>query len=306
MARVLLLFGLFFLTLVARAQAFTIESITVTTGTSTNKLAFTTQPSASTMSGVAFAQQPVVTIQDAAGTTITTATDLITLSLTTGTGTLGGTLSMNAVKGVADFSGKGLNINQAGTDKVLTASATGLTSATTTLALTITAPLAIGDSYQGGIIFYIFVDGDPGYVAEETHGLIAAEADQTPSDSGIIWAIVAKQGTAVGGTGIEIGKGKANTDAIIAQNGEGITYAAGLARAYNGGGYNDWYLPSKDELDKLYNAKVSGAVVGFADAAYWSSTEYSQFMARFQFFQDGFPYWMEKTSNFRVRAVRAF
>ena len=303
MARVLLLFGLFFLTLVARAQAFTIESITVTTGT-TNKLAFTTQPSSSTISGNTFAQQPVVTIQDAAGNTITTATDLITLSLTTGTGTLGGTLSMNAVKGVADFSGKGLNINQAGTDKVLTASATGLTSATTTLALTITAPLAIGDSYQGGIIFYIFVDGDPGYVAEETHGLIAAEADQTPSDSGIIWAIVAKQGTAVGGTGIEIGKGKANTDAIIAQNGEGITYAAGLARAYNRGGYNDWYLPSKDELGKLYLTK--GVVGGFADFYYWSSTEVGADNAWLQLFSVGDQRQGSKAYTGRVRAVRAF
>ena len=110
--------------------------VTVSSGIA-SKLAFTTQPSASTVSGVAFAQQPVVTIQDAAGNTVTDAINPITLSLTTGEGTLGGTLSMEAVNGVADFSGKGVNINQAGTDKVLTASATGLTSATTTPAFSI-------------------------------------------------------------------------------------------------------------------------------------------------------------------------
>jgi len=48
----------------------------------------------------------------------------VALTLTTGTGTLGGTTSMNAVAGVADFTGKGLNINLVGADKVLTATAT--------------------------------------------------------------------------------------------------------------------------------------------------------------------------------------
>lgn len=133
----------------------------------------------------------------------------------------------------------------------LTASATGLTSATTTPVLTITAALAIGDSYGGGKVAYIFVNGDTGYVAGETHGLIAATEDQS---TGIIWAIAGKQEIAVpgGATATAIGTGKANTDAIIAQNGAVSTYAAGLARAYNGGGYSDWYLPGKDELNKLY------------------------------------------------------
>ena len=119
--------------------AATSNPFSLTAGTA-SKLAFTTQPSASTVSGAAFAQQPVVTIQDAAGNTVTDATNSITLSLTTGEG-LGGTLKMNAVNGVADFIGKGVNINEAGEDKVLSASATGLTSATTTPAFTITLPV---------------------------------------------------------------------------------------------------------------------------------------------------------------------
>ena len=35
------------------------------------------------------------------------------------------------------------------------------------------------DAYQGGIVFYLFQEGDPGYVAGEVHGLIAATEDQT-------------------------------------------------------------------------------------------------------------------------------
>ena len=62
-------------------------------------------------------------------------------------------------------------------------------------------PLAIGDTYQGGIIFYL--DGNGG-------GLIAAEADQS---SGIQWYNGSYVTT--GATGTAIGTGSANTDAII-------------------------------------------------------------------------------------------
>jgi hypothetical protein len=53
--------------------------------------------------------------------------------LTTGTGTLSGTLTKAAVAGVANFSGNGLNIDMAGNDKVLTFTTTGgvITSAAT-------------------------------------------------------------------------------------------------------------------------------------------------------------------------------
>jgi len=110
-----------------------------------NVISFTTQPSASTAAGVAFAQQPVVTIKDAAGNTITTGTDstaVVTVSLYTGLGTLAGTLTKAAVAGVASFAGLALAIDVAGTDKVLKASAptqVGTVTALTSPAITITA-----------------------------------------------------------------------------------------------------------------------------------------------------------------------
>ena len=285
--------------------------VTVSSGTA-SKLAFTTQPSASTVSGVAFAQQPVVTIQDAAGNTVTDAINSITLSLTTGAGTLDGTLSMNAVNGVADFSGKGVNINQAGTDKVLTASATDLTSATTTPAFTITtASLAIGDTYGGGIVAYILVSGDPGYSATVQHGLIAASADQS---GGIKWAETPYQDTSVSdGTLTAIGTGSANTDKIIAQHDVSnivrSTYAAGVARAYQGGNFTDWSLPSKDELAKLYLNRVD--VRNFGNYNYWSSSQgnISPISTAWkQDFNGGAPSatYKENFFFFHVRAVRYF
>ncbi len=87
-------------------------------------VAFTTQPSASTVAQVSFARQPRIVIEDNYGNLVTAgpdATATVTLTLTSGAGVLGGTVSMAAVGGVADFAGRGLNINLVGVDKVLSA-----------------------------------------------------------------------------------------------------------------------------------------------------------------------------------------
>ena len=87
-------------------------------------------------------------------------------------------------------------------------------------------PIAIGDTYQGGIIFYIFQEGDTGYVEGETHGLIAAVEDQS---SGIKWHNGFNVTT--GATATAVATRSANTTRIInVQSGTEIDYAAGLAR----------------------------------------------------------------------------
>jgi len=162
--------------------------------------------------------------------------------------------------------------------------------------------LVVGASYGGGKVAYILQSGDPGYVAGEQHGLIATTDDQ----SNIVWATTTNDSDAVpGGTLITIGSGSANTDKIIVQNGAGSTYAAGLARAYDGGGYSDWFLPSKNELNKLYDNRV--AIGGFADRLYWSSSETIAEYAWSQDFLNGDQYGgYDKYNTFRIRAVRAF
>lgn len=89
-------------------------------------VAFTTQPSSSTAAGVAFAQQPILTFQDAYGNTVSS-TCAVTLSLTSGTGTLLGTVTKTAVAGVADFAGLNLRIDTSagGAGYVLTATPQG-------------------------------------------------------------------------------------------------------------------------------------------------------------------------------------
>lgn len=97
------------------------------------RVAFTTQPSASTAANIAFAQQPVVSFQDAFGNTVSSAC-AVTLSLTTGAGTLVGTMTKTAVAGVADFAGLNLRINTSvgGSGYVLTATPQGACAAYTT------------------------------------------------------------------------------------------------------------------------------------------------------------------------------
>lgn len=104
-------------------------------------LVLTTAPSSSTVAGVAFATQPVITVRDAFGNTVSTgddATQTITASKTTGNGTLSGTLTKETTNGVANFSGNGMKINLVGTDKALTFEGSKNGSSTTSSSLTIT------------------------------------------------------------------------------------------------------------------------------------------------------------------------
>ena len=155
---------------------------------------------------------------------------------------------------------------------------------------------------MGGVIAYILVSGDPGYDASVQHGLVAATSDQS---SAIRWMNGSYPTT--GASGTAIGTGFANTNTIITSQGATATsYAAGLARAHNGGGFTDWYLPSKNELDKLFDNRV--AISGFASAFYWSSTEFGNANNAWnQHFEFGNQYnFFNKSNTFSVRAVRSF
>ncbi len=80
--------------------------------------------------------------------------------------------------------------------------------------------------------------------------------------------------------------------------------AVKLAAAYKGGGKGDWHLPSKVELDLMYQQK---AVVGSApSSSYWSSTNTGFGMAWYQHFGTGGQGVIHDYESFSVRAVRAF
>jgi hypothetical protein len=166
-----------------------------------------------------------------------------------------------------------------------------------------TISLSIGQGYQGGKVAYILVKGDPGYDVNTQHGIIAATSDQSDQLIRIKW----DKGTytITGATGTAIGTGFSNTNKIIASQGEpAISYAAGLARAYTGGGYTDWYLPSKDELEKLSITRET--IGGFVNYYYWSSSEFDLSQAWFQTFFSSVQSKSVKGEPAIVRAIRYF
>jgi hypothetical protein len=107
-------------------------------------------------------------------------------------------------------------------------------------------------------------------------------ASLTNLSSSIVWTVPAQQANLIGITAQSSSDGLGNTNAIIAQTGLPATtaYAAGIARLFAGGGYNDWYLPASWELNMCYNSaaivnRILGSTNGFVNSSnfYWSSTE---------------------------------
>ena len=159
--------------------------------------------------------------------------------------------------------------------------------------------LAIGDTHQGGIVFYL--DGNGG-------GLIAAPIDQS---IGAEWGCY---GTAISGAdGTAIGTGAQNTIDIVTANCSpdlaGNSIAANICDTLTIGIYDDWFLPSKDELNEMYyniGPGGGGNIGGFSSNDYWSSTEYDGLMAELQEFCCGSDPSGVKDDVNSVRAVRAF
>ena len=154
----------------------------------------------------------------------------------------------------------------------------------------IVATIKIGMSAFGGIVFYL--DGNGG-------GLVCAENDQS---TGIEWGC---SGHIINGTSTDIGTGAVNT-AIILSNCSDTETAPWICDELELNGYNDWFLPSKDELNLMYINLRQGGYISFANEHYWSSTATNASQAWLQYF--GLGYQLEKYRYYtrHVRAARSF
>jgi hypothetical protein len=189
--------------------------------------------------------------------------------------------------------------------------------------------LGIGDAYQGG-----FYAGQIGVSGVATHNLVVGPV--ASAQSSLQYKIV---NTATSGTSSVI-NGPANSAAM-----NDVTHpAAQFCEGLTIGGYSDWYMPAKNELEVCYynlkpttqgnttssgtntnavpsrgsnytsgnpaqtsatNFKSTGAE-DFADAYYWSSTQYDYTPERAYLQQFGYGYQGTSTKNDsrNVRAIR--
>jgi hypothetical protein len=149
----------------------------------------------------------------------------------------------------------------------------------------------------GGVIFY-----DKGNTMGGWQFLEAAPAS---TEFIATWGAYLKT---INDTETAIGTGKRNTDLIVSflrRNNESAK-AAQLCDNLVHGGYNDWFLPSKDELDAMYkNLKLKGLDT-FGSGWYWSSSESDRGYAMEQQFSDGKQGIYLKDFSASVRAIRAF
>ena len=160
----------------------------------------------------------------------------------------------------------------------------------------------IGQSAQGGIVFYVDPSG--------LHGLVVADNDQS---HGIQWKNGVDKST--GATADGTGAGLQNSMQIFDQQyNDNIAgdFAAklclDLVKDIDGQIYEDWYLPSKHELKLMSDNLYLAGIGRFSeDHSYWSSSEYDNNNAYVFFFLEEFSYKVTKSSStVYVRAVRAF
>ncbi|GHU46722.1 hypothetical protein FACS1894200_00860 [Spirochaetia bacterium] len=117
-------------------------------------------------------------------------------------------------------------------------------------------------------------------------------------------------GKTVSGTGTTVGSGKRNTQVIVEQLdklGESGN-AAQMCASLSFDNYNDWFLPSRDELDLLYNNLKAKGLGDFEDSVYFSSSQYSSGKTAWvKVFKDGSQgNQYDGDHSFRVRPIRAF
>ena len=153
----------------------------------------------------------------------------------------------------------------------------------------------IGDKGPaGGCIFY-----DKGSVSDGWRYLEAAPADASASAE---WGCMGK---ATGASGTAVGTGKSNTLVILKSCTQAGT-AAKLSANYRGGGKNDWFLPSLEEIILIANNLYNTPYKLNTSRDYWTSSEGDAGKAVFYSGGMGINGPTVKNMKYAVRAIRAF
>ncbi|MCF7929353.1 MAG: fibronectin type III domain-containing protein [Spirochaetales bacterium] len=162
-----------------------------------------------------------------------------------------------------------------------------------------TTDYAVGDTGPaGGVIFFDDEESDFNHISGGRY----LEAAPASTEWTATWG---SHGTYIDAYRFGLGDGAENTADIVEAQGTGSTTAGQLCDGLSYGGYDDWYLPSSDELNKMYDNK--GIIGGFSSDYYWSSSESDTEYSWMQDFELGNRSgYGTKTFSTKVRAVRAF
>jgi hypothetical protein len=165
------------------------------------------------------------------------------------------------------------------------------------VSFTTLTPLTIGLYYKGGYIFYIDGTGQ--------HGLVCAS---WPVSTSTRW----RPGTSIltGASGTAVGTGQSNTTKIVNAQGAG-SYAASLCNDYiatiEGVTYDDWFLPSIDELNLCFTRLYPLHLAHFSNSCcIWSSSEYGKGVAWYLQTPDAFLITMDTSNLCYAHVVRTF
>ncbi len=152
----------------------------------------------------------------------------------------------------------------------------------------------IGDTCQGGVVFYILTEGDSTFDPLKQRVLIASTSNLTS----VTWGCT---GVSINNTSMQEGSGAANTTSIV---GGCVTsgIAAKLCDALTHNGYSDWYLPSADELFQMYLHK--DMIGTFTGDGYWSSSQKTADSAYGVSFVAGSIGKDRKSATYSVRPIR--
>jgi hypothetical protein len=130
--------------------------------------------------------------------------------------------------------------------------------------ITLSSQLSVGDEYGGGVVACLFRPGDPGYVFNEFHGLIAIDSIMPEAR----WSSQAMNSVLLGETDTGFGSGLMNSQKLVSLLAGNESVAAQECMNLNYKGYQDWFLPSYGEALRMrFFSRTS------VEYDFWTSSE---------------------------------